>query len=217
MKEKKVLDFYVTCNKLKNVIRTGWKDWNVKRNRVESVAEHIYGTQMLALAIYSEYQEEYKNLDIMKVIYMLAIHEIGEATIGDLTQFQISKMEKKRIEQEAVTKTLNGLLRGKEIEKYFIEFDEHSTEEGWFAHLCDKLECDIQSKLYDEENCVDLNDQKDSNTYNDERVQSIFKELGDCPYKWSKMWLKFGQSMYNYDKPFIEISNYAMENEIKGE
>ena len=38
-----------------DVIRTGWIDWNVKRNRLESVAEHIYSTQMLAIAMKSEY------------------------------------------------------------------------------------------------------------------------------------------------------------------
>ena len=30
-KEQNVLNYYVVCNKLKNVIRTGWKDWKVKR------------------------------------------------------------------------------------------------------------------------------------------------------------------------------------------
>lgn len=39
-KEQNVLNYYVVCNKLKNVIRTGWKDWKVKRERIESVAEH---------------------------------------------------------------------------------------------------------------------------------------------------------------------------------
>lgn len=55
-KEQNVLNYYVVCNKLKNVIRTGWKDWKVKRERIESVAEHIYGVQMLAIAMKSEYQ-----------------------------------------------------------------------------------------------------------------------------------------------------------------
>jgi 5'-deoxynucleotidase YfbR-like HD superfamily hydrolase len=41
-KEKKVINYYVLCNKLKNVIRTGWKDRNVQKERLESVAEHIF-------------------------------------------------------------------------------------------------------------------------------------------------------------------------------
>ena len=54
-KEERVLNYYVLCNKLKDVIRTGWKTWNVKRDRLESVAEHVYGVQMLAIAMKSEY------------------------------------------------------------------------------------------------------------------------------------------------------------------
>lgn len=52
-KAQNVVRYYVLCNKLKDVIRTGWKNWNVKRERLESVAEHIYGVQMLAIAIQS--------------------------------------------------------------------------------------------------------------------------------------------------------------------
>lgn len=46
-KEQNVINYYVICNRLKNVIRTGWKNWNVQRERIESVAEHIFGVQML--------------------------------------------------------------------------------------------------------------------------------------------------------------------------
>ena len=90
-KEQSVIEFYVLCNKLKNIVRTGWKDWGVKRERVESVAEHIYGVQMLAIAMWSEYKYP---IDIAKVIMMLAIHELEEVVIGDLTKFQIDKAQK---------------------------------------------------------------------------------------------------------------------------
>ncbi len=83
-KEENVVNYYVICNKLKNVIRKGWIDWRVQRERIESVAEHIFSVQMLAIAMKSEYQYE---IDIMKVILMLAIHELGETVIGDLTLF----------------------------------------------------------------------------------------------------------------------------------
>jgi putative hydrolase of HD superfamily len=72
-KEEKVINYYVLCNKLKNVIRTGRKDWNVQRERLESVAEHIFGVQMLAIAMKSEYNYD---VDILKVIMMIAIHEL---------------------------------------------------------------------------------------------------------------------------------------------
>ena len=206
-KEENVINYYVLCNKLKNIIRTGWKDWNVERNRIESVAEHVYGVQMLAIAMKNEYQY---SIDIMKVIFMLAIHEIGETVIGDLTRFQISKKEKEKLEHEAVSKILKNLLDGNQIEELFLEFDAGETEEAKFAYQCDKLECDLQCKLYDEENCVDLNNQEGNKTIDNKKV----KELLESGESWSSMWLKFGQSTYPYDSNFMAVSNFAITNEI---
>lgn len=206
-KAENVVKFYVLCNKLKDVIRTGWKNWNVKRDRLESVAEHIYGVQMLAIAIWSEYKYD---VDIKKVIFMLAIHELEEIKIGDLTQFQISKEDKIKIGHEAVINILNSLLNKEQIMELIIEFDERKTKEALFAHYCDKLECDIQSKLYDEEGCVDLNNQEGNETLNDSRVLELLK----TGKSWSDMWLTFGQNVYNYDDNFMEISNYVKDNDI---
>ena len=206
-KEENVIKYYVMCNKLKNVIRTGWKKWNVKRERVESVAEHIFGVQMLAIAMKSEYEYD---IDIMKVVFMLAVHELGEIVIGDLTMFEISKEEKAKREKEAVHKILCGLLDGKEIENLFKEFDSHSTKEAMFAYQCDKLECDLQSKLYDEEGCVDLNKQESNDLLENKLVKKLLSE----EKSWSRMWLRFGQTVYPYDDNFKNVSKYALNNNI---
>jgi len=207
-KAENVIKYYVLCNKLKYVIRTGWKDWQVKRERLESVAEHIYGVQMLAIAMYSEYQYD---IDIMKVIFMLAIHELEEISIGDLTQFQISKEEKEIIGHKAVEEILKDLVKKDLIENLVWEFDERKTKEALFAHYCDKLECDIQCKLYDEEGCVDITKQEDNTTFDVPEVQELLKK-GES---WSEMWIDFGQSKYNYDNNFLEVSNYVRNNKIK--
>lgn len=206
--EQNVINYYVLCNRLKNMIRTGWKNWNVQRERLESVAEHIYGTQMLAIAMKSEYQYD---IDIMKVILMLAVHELGETVIGDLTQFEISKAEKERKEHEAVHQILSNLLEHDLIEQLFLEFDSHATKEAVFAYQCDKLECDLQCKLYDEEGCVDLKHQEGNISMEDVRVQELLKSGAS----WSTMWLLFGQKSYPYDEHFRAVSNYAMNNKIK--
>lgn len=210
MKEQNVIEYYVLCNKLKNIIRTGWLDWKVKRKRIESVAEHIYGTQMLALAIYSEYKYE---IDIKKVILMLALHELEEIKIGDLTPFQITKEEKKKIGKKAIKDIIKNLNIKEDIDKIIDEFDERITKEALFSHHIDKLECDLQCKLYDEENCVDLNNQEGNTTYYDKEVQEYVKNNDS----WSKMWLNFDKKRYNYDENFISILNYALENNIKNE
>ena len=89
-----VLNFYVLCNRLKDVIRTGWQDWHVKRGRIESVAEHVYSTQMLAIAMYSEFNYD---LDILKVIYMLAIHELEETIIRRFNSISNFKRRKAKV------------------------------------------------------------------------------------------------------------------------
>ncbi len=127
---------------------------------------------MLAIAMKSEYQYD---VDIKKVIFMLAIHELGETVIGDLTQFQISTEKKEKSEHEAVHKILGDLLDGNQIEELFLEFDSHNTPEAMFDYQCDKLECDLQSKLYDEEGCVDLNKQDGNNIMENVRVQELLK------------------------------------------
>jgi putative hydrolase of HD superfamily len=207
-KEENVLRFYVLCNKLKNVIRTGWTDWRVNRDRIESVAEHVYSVQMLALAMKSEYKYD---IDIEKVIKMLAVHELEEILIGDLTLFQITKEEKDKLGHEAVKTVLKDLIDKEEIINLITEFDERKTKEARFAFYCDKLECDLQCKLYDEEGCVDLNKQEGNKTFENEHVQRLLTE----EKTWSGMWLQFGQDRYSYDENFTSVSNYAKENNIK--
>ena len=208
LKEEKVINYYVLCNKLKDIVRTGWKDWNVNRERLESVAEHIFGVQMLAIAMKSEFQYD---IDIMKVIFMLAVHELEEIFIGDLTMFQISKEEKDLIGHEAVCSFLEGFLDKDIILELIYEFDERKTEEAKFAFYCDKLECDLQCKLYDEESCVDLNKQEGNLSINNNKVREVLNKENN----WSDMWFLFSQERYNYDNNFIMVSNYAKNNSIK--
>ena len=204
-KARNVLEFYMLTNKLKHVIRTGWKNWNVQKERLESVAEHVYGTQMLAIAMHSEYELE---IDLMKVLKMLAIHEVGESIIGDLTLFDITKEEKEVIEHEAVHNIFSALISGNELEDLFIEFDNHETKESIFAYLCDKAECDIQAWLYGQENLVDLNNQDGNPSIKDPIVMRLIKD----GKSWSEMWLEFGQQRYPYDNNFKEVLEYCINH-----
>ena len=206
-KEENVINYYVICNRLKNVLRTGWLYWNVEKDRIESVAEHVYGVQMLAIAMKSEYQYD---IDIMKVIMMLAIHELSETIVGDLVQFDITPEEKVKKEHEAVHKILEPLIDGEKIEKIIEEFDKRETKEARFAFQCDKFEADIQSKLYDQEGCVDIHNHEVNNA----TTNSTFKELLDKSSSWSKAWIEFSRSKYSYDPNFTAVSEYVENNDI---
>jgi putative hydrolase of HD superfamily len=206
-KEENIIKYYVICNRLKNIIRTGWKSWNVKRDRLESVAEHIYGVQMLALAMKLEYKYD---IDIMKVIMMLAVHELEEIIIGDLTYLQITSDEKKKIGREAIEKVLSDLLTGDEIKQLILEFDEKKTKEALFAYHCDKLECDLQCKLYDEAHFVDPYNQGDSADHKPE----IMEKLKSGEITWSSSWMNHDRPKYEDDENFMEVLDYALDNSI---
>ena len=118
MKETKLenaMRFYLLATRLKYKIRSGWdeKHWNVSKERLESVAEHVYGTCILAISLDSEFE---CYIDLNKVIKMLVIHELGEVVIGDITPFDnVSKEEKLRLEHEAIIKVIGNLVKKDEL------------------------------------------------------------------------------------------------------
>ncbi len=203
---KSVVQFYYLCNKLKTLIRSGWKKWNVKKERLESVAEHIYGTQMLAIAMHSQFN--YEDIDLYKVIMMISIHELGEVIIGDLTSWDISKEEKRKIEFKAVSSILDNLILKKDLISLYKEHEEKTSKEAIFVSQCDKLECDLQSKLYDD--CVDLNDQENNEILKDEYVNNLLVE----EKIFSNMWLEYGLNKNNYDDNFKNVSKYVKQMKI---
>ena len=207
-KEENVIKYYVLCNHLKDLIRTGWKMWNVKKDRVESVAEHIYGVQMLAIAMKSEYQYD---IDLKKVILMLAVHELEEIIIGDIPMGSIEHANKEEIGHIAVKEILNSLLDQEEINNLVLEFDERKTKEAIFAYHCDKLECDLQEKLYDEEGYFDIFNQPNNERYYYDRVQSM---INNGATTLSEIWYAHDECLYDDDKNFHKVFIYARDNKI---
>ncbi|MBQ7884619.1 MAG: HD domain-containing protein [Clostridia bacterium] len=148
-KVKTIIDYYILTNKLKDLVRTGWKRWGVKRERVESVAEHIYGTCMLAVAIWSETLPE---VNISEVILMLALHETEENIISDITPYDSEEKQKLKQSGEKAVKAIFKNLVAKDVYfKLVHDFDTLATPEAIFARKCDKLESDLQARLYSDE------------------------------------------------------------------
>ncbi len=204
---KNAISFYTLCSKLKDTIRKGPLTWNANRKRIESVAEHIYGVQMLAIAIY--YQFDY-DLDLYKIIYMLAIHELEEIEIGDLAFYETTKEDKLEKGKKATDYILKDLLGKDEISNLLDEYNERKTKEAIFAYHCDKLECDIQMKLYDQEGCFDLNNQPNNPII---ELPSVKKVL-DSETSISNAWIEFDRNRYEDDPTFIEIINWLKNNKI---
>lgn len=210
MKQKieSLLQFYLLATELKNKIRNGWRVWNIDRERVESVAEHIYGTCILAISIDSQFELDV-NLD--KVVMMLVLHEIEEIRIGDLTPFDKQTKEERRVlGKQAVEDVLSVLDKKVEYVELIEEFEERKTKESLFAKMCDKLEADIQSKIYCEEGCMDI--QKAENQYllKDTRIQKLLEEGAKSI---SDLFVENDRPIFT-EKVFENIADYVKNNEL---
>ncbi|MGN1337160.1 MAG: HD family hydrolase [Candidatus Coprovivens sp.] len=192
------LRFYYLATELKNLIRKGWDEthWNITAERRESVAEHVFGTCILAITMKNRTKS---NINLDKVLKMLIIHELGEVLIGDITQFQnVTKEEKKEKELKAVKEITKSLPNSEEIVNLYIEFDDGQTEDAKFAYQCDKLEADLQSKYYqDNGNHRDLNDQEGNIVMEFSKTKEMLK-TAKTPFD---IW-------YEYDKPLYEDDSF---------
>ncbi len=204
---KNAMRFYVLATKLKYKIRSGWDEnhWNVNKERVESVAEHIYGTCILALSIDSEFET---NLDIAKVIKMLVLHEIGEVIIGDITPFDnISQEEKMEREHKAIKEVLGDLVKKDEYYNLLIEFDERKTKEAIFAYHCDKLDANMQAKIYQDMGGFkhSLENKEKNVVFKSDKIKQIAengaKEVFD-------FWYANDRALFKDDKKFCDILDY---------
>lgn len=208
-KIENLLKFYLLATELKDKIRSGWKVWNIDRKRVESIAEHIYGTCILAIGIDSEFD---LNIDIYKVVMMLVLHEIEEVKIGDLTPFDnVTKEEKRKIGKKAVEEVFSTLSKKNSYIELIEEFEERKTRESVFAKMCDKLEADIQCKLYCEENSIDMNKNENAHLLTDSRVKKLIdngaKTVAD-------LYIENDRPVYT-EKVVEDIADYIKENNLQ--
>lgn len=206
-KLKNSMRFYMLATQLKYKIRSGQdkSHWNVSKDRVESIAEHVYGTCMLALSIDSEFKT---NLDINKVIKMLVLHELGEVIIGDITPFDnITPEEKMKKEHEAMREVIGDLVNQEEFLSLLFEFDEKKTKEAIFAHHCDKLEADIQAKVYQDMGCQHPLDEQENNVvFKSNKVQQMVKDGAQTAFD---IWYEWDKSLYYDDEDFARLLDYV--------
>jgi len=164
----KIFNLYLLCNKLKTTLRQGWLSWKYGGERTESIAEHIFGTCMLTVGIYSSRK---MDIDIQKVITMLALHETEEILIGDITPFDFDKLiTKEELGREAVLQVFKDFDNAGEFISLIDEFNENKTKEAQFANQCDKFEADLQAYLYQKDFQLDKVSQ---NIWEDKRIINL--------------------------------------------
>ncbi|MBO5477909.1 MAG: HD domain-containing protein [Clostridia bacterium] len=204
MKNENILKFYLLATSLKNKIRQGSIYWNVQGPRRESVAEHIYDTCILAIAIDSEYD---LKIDLKRVLEMLIIHELEEIVIGDITPFDnVTEQEKLEIGKNAVLDILSSLTKKEDYIALTNEFNARETKEANFAHLCDKLDFDIQMKLYTDRGLISLDENYDSPVFKSGKIKEILANGAKTP---SDVFYEYDVNKYKDSNEFKSLLDYS--------
>ena len=81
MEAKELLEVLEVAARLKKNVRHCW----IEEDRRESVADHSWRIALLAMLLSKE--EDFKDIDMDKVIRMCLIHDLGEAFTGDIPTF----------------------------------------------------------------------------------------------------------------------------------
>ncbi len=142
------MTFYEEIFKLKTIAREGWERRNVptQKRKAESDAEHVYSAILLALDVMAKND---LKLDQLKVLKMLAYHELGEIEVGDITPFDhVSKEEKHNGEYKCINRIAQS-YNMPEIETLWLEFEEQKTSEAKFVKMIDKFDAVLQAKVFE--------------------------------------------------------------------
>lgn len=131
---------------LKEVPRQGWID-KAAVGRPESVADHSYGTAVMAMAA-----GDALGMDTLRMVRMALLHDLAESITGDLVPGEVPAGEKKRREEAAMSEILEGLpgaLR-REYAEAWAEFEGGATAEAAMVREIDKAEMAMQAAAYAE-------------------------------------------------------------------
>lgn len=212
-KNFEIFRFYYLNRILKKKVRSGWdlNHWNISSDRIERVSEHVVGTIALAIALCSEFDF---NINLDEVTSVLAIHEVGEINIGDITPFDgISPEEKQEIEHKAIVQVIGNLSNKNNMINSIFEFDKQETSESKFAYHCDKLEADVQAKVYQDMGYQHpLSEQQNNVVFNSKKVQKMVKDGAITAFD---IWYEWDKSIYDDEPIFAKTLKYIKTTELK--
>lgn len=205
-----VLRFYLLATTLKDKIRQGSNYWNVESSRRESIAEHIYGTCILAIAMDSEYK---LDINLERALKMLVIHELEEVFIGDITPFDgYTEEELQNMGRDAVISVLGDLTKKDEYIEITDEFNARNTKDAKFAHLIDKLEFILYMMKLCDQGKIHLGNKTSEKILNSEKVQVI---LGNGATEAKDIFFLYDRNKFVGSEEFNEILSYAYKNNMK--
>ncbi|WP_312206502.1 HD domain-containing protein [Epilithonimonas hominis] len=138
MKIQKEIDFILAVDALKNVQR---RNYNADDSRRENTAEHSWQIIILAQILFP-YAKNNTEINLLRVIRMLSIHDLVEIDAGDTFLFDEEGMKGKFEREKLAAKKIFGILDeplSSEFYNLWIEFEEEETPDAIFACAIDRM------------------------------------------------------------------------------
>jgi putative hydrolase of HD superfamily len=140
-----VLSALEACAAVKDVERRGWKT-RAGISSPESVADHSFATALAAMMI-----GDFLGMDTLEMVRMALIHDVCEATTGDIQPGEMDGRSKEVQETAALSGLLEALperQRSSYLEA-FSRFNAGTSPEARLVKDLDKLEMVLQAVRYE--------------------------------------------------------------------
>lgn len=135
---EKQIKFIVEIDKAKKIFR---QNVVIGTTRNENDAEHSWHLAVMAMLL-SEYQNE-KDIDLLKVIKLVLIHDLVEIYAGDTFCYDEKANEDKEEREQKSARKIFSLLpedQGSEFTELWNEFEQRETAEARFSACLDRLQ-----------------------------------------------------------------------------
>jgi len=186
----KQVEFIKEIDKIKYIQR---KTKLFNSDRHENDAEHSWHLAMMTIVL-SEHANE--QIDVLKVLKMVLIHDIVEIDAGDTFIYDSVKNHSNTDEELKAAKRIFGMLPTEQAQEFIAiweEFEEGKTNEAKFARAMDRFEPLLQ------------------NTSNNGGTWSEFNVKYESVYNKKKLIKEGSKSIWGFAE---ELINDSVENGI---
>lgn len=131
------MKFILEVDKIKNI---GRQTYLSDGQRKENDAEHSWHLALMAFLLKEHATED---IDVLKVMTMVLIHDIVEIDAGDTYAYDVEGNKTKEAREKAAAKRIFGLLpedQGVYLKELWEEFEAYETSEAKYAHALDHFQ-----------------------------------------------------------------------------
>ena len=151
---EKEAKFFVLCDLMGDLVRSGPLQWKIDRFRTEDLKDHIFDLILMTKEI-KPYLPSYINTD--RMIDYAIVHDLAEVITGDITGFDgVSPEEKERVTKIAIDylKEMYGDINN--FRELVASYEEKKDIEAKVLKLLDSISSCNAFVKYDSEHKIDM-------------------------------------------------------------